>query len=157
MASPQSLPVDLFDTITLASLAFVFALVPIAYALSLRCLPSSTPGYLKFLFVWHAFDCLCHSLVESSYLWHSFTSYLPLSRVSAADVASGKFYMVPHFLGHADRVYGPQAGLGDGGWLSGAAGLWMVYARADKRWAGHCERPTGRLMQPTWSSPRHSA
>jgi hypothetical protein len=137
-AAPKALPEDLFDTITLASLAFVFALVPVAYAVSLRLVPASTtPGYLRFLFVWHAFDFLCHSLVESSYLYHCFASYLPLSRISAADVAAGKFYMTPHWLGTGlDRVYGPQAGVGEGGLLSGAAGLWMVYARADKRWAG---------------------
>jgi hypothetical protein len=58
-------------------------------------------------------------------------SFIPASDVKVGDLA--KYYPTPfNYLGHKDdRIYGPQAG-GD----SPLAQLWMVYARADKRWAG---------------------
>lgn len=48
------------------------------------------------------------------------------------DVQSGKYYPTPRgWLGRGDdRIYGSQAA------DNPFAQLWMVYARADKRWAG---------------------
>jgi len=74
---------------------------------------------------------MIHFCLEGSFLYHCFFSWIPLANVSVQDVNDNKYYMTPHFLGHNDRVYGPQAG-GD----NPLAQLWMVYARADKRWAG---------------------
>lgn len=49
-----------------------------------------------------------------------------------ADIRDHKYYPTARgYLGHDDRIWGAQAG-GDNVF----AQLWMVYARADRRWAG---------------------
>jgi hypothetical protein len=123
----SSLPPDLFDQTTIISLLSTLAIVFVAYAASLRFLPSSSSGVLRFLFIWHLADALCHFLLEGSFLYHCFFSHQPL----ADDVKTDLFPTPPGFLGYSDRVYGAQSG-GDNLF----AQLWMVYARADKRWAG---------------------
>lgn len=132
MAS-SSLPPDLFDATTVASLLSTVAIVAAAYAASRAVLASATGGAVRFLFIWHLADALCHFALEGSFLYHCFFSYLGAAD-AAADAASGKaLYPTPYnFLGHEDgRVYGPQAG-----GHNAFAQLWMVYARADRRWAG---------------------
>ncbi|WKT43201.1 hypothetical protein QSH57_008037 [Fusarium oxysporum f. sp. vasinfectum] len=47
------------------------------------------------------------------------------------DAKTDLFPTPPGFLGYSDRVYGAQSG-----GSNPFAQLWMVYARADKRWAG---------------------
>ncbi|KAF4509642.1 hypothetical protein G6O67_003790 [Ophiocordyceps sinensis] len=134
-----SLPPDLFDTTTMASLLFTVAIVAAAYAVSRRVLaPRTTPRALRFLFIWHLADALCHFVIEGSFLYHCFFSYLVLPRAAgaahdAAAAAAASLFPTPYnFLGHEGRrIYGPQAG-GDNPF----AQLWMVYARADRRWAG---------------------
>ncbi|KAM3512822.1 hypothetical protein MY11210_003527 [Beauveria gryllotalpidicola] len=133
MSSP-ALPPDLFDTATLASLAAAGGIVGVAYAASRRALPprgNNTPPALRFLFVWHLADALCHFILEGSFLYHCFFSYVDASAPAAAGLAAA-----PHnYLGHgaaAARVYGPQAA----GANNPFAQLWMVYARADRRWGG---------------------
>lgn len=122
----STLPPDLFDQTTLVSLFSTVAILALAYGLSRRCLSSSTASSLRFLFIWHAFDALIHFCLEGSFLYHCFFSSLPL------DAAAEGFYPDPHnFLGHTDRVHGSQAG-----GANPFAQLWMVYARADRRWAG---------------------
>jgi len=73
---------------------------------------------------------LCHFILEGSFLYHCFFSYIPV-----AEAAGRLAVLVPtpyNFLGYEDaRIYGPQSG-GDNPF----AQLWMVYARADRRWAG---------------------
>ncbi|KAF5602801.1 C-8 7 sterol isomerase emopamil-binding protein [Fusarium pseudocircinatum] len=123
----SSLPPDLFDQTTIISLLSTLAIVFVAYAASLRFLPSSSSGVLRFLFIWHLADALCHFLLEGSFLYHCFFSHQPL----VDDVKTDLFPTPPGFLGYSDRVYGAQSG-GDNPF----AQLWMVYARADKRWAG---------------------
>ena len=124
----SELPPDLFDTTTLVSLASTVLIVAVAYGASLKFLLPSTSGPLRFLFIWHAADALCHFALEGSFLYHCLFSYIP---VTDAAKRGGMWPTPANFLGHSDRVYGPQAG-GDGFF----AQLWMVYARADPRWAG---------------------
>ncbi|KAJ9148339.1 Emopamil-binding protein-like [Pleurostoma richardsiae] len=126
------LPPDLFDETTLVSLASTLLILAVAYGASLKTLPASTPGSLRVLFIWHAFDALIHFFLEGSFLYHCFFSWLPLGDVTLGDLRAQRFYPTPQgFLGHSDRIYGAQAG-GENPF----AQLWMVYARADKRWAG---------------------
>jgi hypothetical protein len=127
MANP-TLPPDLFDQTTIISLFSTLLILFLAFALSRQVLPQSTSGRLRFLFIWHAFDALIHFCLEGSFLYHCFFSSVPLGQIKDAS----KLFPDPHnFLGYTDRVHGAQAG-GD----NPLAQLWMVYARADKRWAG---------------------
>ncbi len=79
----------------------------------------------------HAFDALIHFFLEGSFLYHCFFSWISLADVTVKDINEQKYYLTPNYLGYTDRIYGPQAG-GDDPF----AQLWMVYGRADKRWAG---------------------
>ncbi|KAH8663955.1 Emopamil-binding protein [Xylariales sp. PMI_506] len=124
----ESLPPDLFDQTTLVSLASTVVLLAVAYAGSLAVLPASTKSSHRGLFIWHAFDALIHFFLEGSFLYHCFFSWMPLSSVRNPSALAPTAH---HFLGHTSRAYGPQAG-GENPF----ALLWMVYAKADKRWAG---------------------
>ncbi|KAI1415154.1 Emopamil-binding protein [Hypoxylon sp. FL1857] len=124
----DSLPPDLFDQTTLVSLASTVAILATAYLLSLQALDRNTPRSHRFLFIWHAFDALIHFILEGSFLYHCFFSWIPLSSVSNPYALAPTAY---NYLGYTNRAYGPQAG-GDNPF----AQLWMVYAKADKRWAG---------------------
>jgi hypothetical protein len=122
----STLPPDLFDHTTLISLFSVLVILGAAYLVSQRVLsPTTRPAY-RFLFIWHAFDALIHFFFEGSFLYHCFFSSASRSTVSNA-------YPNPsNYLGYSDRfVHGAQAG-----GLNPFAQLWMVYAKADKRWAG---------------------
>lgn len=122
----SSLPPDLFDQTTIISLLSTLAIVLAAYLASLRFLHASASGTVRFLFIWHLADALCHFLLEGSFLYHCFFSWAPLAQ------AQKDWFPTPEgFLGSSDRVYGAQAG-----GSNPFAQLWMVYARADKRWAG---------------------
>lgn len=125
----DSLPADLFDQTTLVSLASTVAILGAAYGLSIVALDRATtrPAH-RFLFVWHAFDALIHFCLEGSFLYHCFYSWLPLSAVPNPVALAPTAH---NFLGYSGRAYGPQAG-GDDFF----AQLWMVYAKADRRWAG---------------------
>ncbi|KAI1075839.1 Emopamil-binding protein [Whalleya microplaca] len=125
----DSLPADLFDQTTLVSLAATVAILAVAYLLSLQALDRhTTSGSQRFLFIWHAFDALIHFTLEGSFLYHCFFSWIPLSSVSNPLALAPTAH---NFLGYTNRAYGPQAG-GDNPF----AQLWMVYAKADRRWAG---------------------
>ncbi|KAI1096757.1 Emopamil-binding protein [Rostrohypoxylon terebratum] len=124
----DTLPPDLFDQTTLVSLASTLAILATAYALSLSTLDRATPASYRFLFIWHAFDALIHFILEGSFLYHCFFSWIPLSSVSNPHALAPTAH---NFLGFTNRAYGPQAG-GDNPF----AQLWMVYAKADRRWAG---------------------
>jgi hypothetical protein len=127
MTATGSLPPDLFDQSTLVSLAATVLLLAIAYFASVRLTPASTPNSLRILFGWHFFDFLIHFNLEGSFLYHCFFSSIPASSVQ--DLSS--YYATPfNYLGTKDLIWGPQAGHGF------MANLWMIYARADKRWAG---------------------
>ncbi|OAA77539.1 Emopamil-binding protein [Akanthomyces lecanii RCEF 1005] len=128
-AAASSLPPDLFDTTTLVSLTAAASIVVVAYAVSRRALAVSTSTALRFLFIWHLADALCHFILEGSFLYHCFFSYVEAGAPAAAGLVATPF----NYLGHgAARVYGPQAGAAGNPF----AQLWMVYARADRRWGG---------------------
>ncbi|KAF4981110.1 hypothetical protein FZEAL_3017 [Fusarium zealandicum] len=122
--SASSLPPDLFDQTTIISLLSTVAIVLAAYLASLRFLPSASSGTLRFLFIWHLADALCHFLLEGSFLYLCFFSHQPSSPDDVFATPRG-------YLGYSDRVYGAQTAGGNP-----FAQPWMVYARADKRWAG---------------------
>lgn len=126
----SNLPPDLFDQTTLVSLGATVVLLSVAIALSRRVLHPTTSTSYRVLFIWHAFDALIHFFLEGSFLYHCFFSYTPLADIPNADL-SGYHPTPANYLGYSDRIYGAQAG-GDNPF----AQLWMVYARADKRWAG---------------------
>ncbi|KAF4119610.1 Emopamil binding protein [Geosmithia morbida] len=128
----SSLPDDLFDQTTIVSLLSTLAIVAAAWATARQVLPTTATGTTRFLFIWHFADALCHFILEGSFLYHCFFSYVDVTTTTAA-AAIESFYPTPfNYLGHgADRIYGPQAG-GDNPF----AQLWMVYAKADRRWAG---------------------
>ncbi|CAH0053351.1 unnamed protein product [Clonostachys solani] len=125
----SGLPPDLFDTTTVISLLATVAIVLAAYSTSKLVLSKSTSGTLRFFFIWHLADALCHFILEGSFLYHCFFSYIPTSELAP----DHNLFPTPYnFLLHGgDRVYGAQSG-GNNPF----AQLWMVYARADKRWAG---------------------
>jgi hypothetical protein len=119
---------NLIDQTTLVSLSAVLIILFAALGLSRKVLAPSTPSSLRVLFVWHAFDALIHFFLEGSFLYHCFFSSIPIAQARSLSV----FYPDPHnYLGYTDRVHGSQAA-GDNPF----AQLWMVYARADRRWAG---------------------
>lgn len=156
-SSVSTLPPDLFDQTTLVSLASTVVILGVAYGLSQRVLAASTPSSLRFLFIWHAFDALIHFCLEGSFLYHCLFTWIPMSQVSVKDVTDNKYFMTPNYLGYTDRVYGPQAG-GD----NPMAQLWMVYARADKRWAGaelvgSFQRPPSRMTVMLTGSLRRAS
>lgn len=130
MASADTLPPDLFDTTTLLSLAATLAIALTGIFLARVFLPASTPSAKRFLFIWHAADALCHTILEGSFLYQCFFSSIPVS--SLPEGAAASYVPTPYnFLGTGDeRVFGAQVGEGP------FAALWMVYARADKRWGG---------------------
>lgn len=132
-AADLGLPPDLFDQTTLVSLASTVVILGVAYATSLKALPASTPSSYRFLFVWHAFDALIHFFLEGSFLYHCFFSSISYDSLTVGDLRSGRYYSTQQgYLGHDDRIWGSQAAAADNPF----AQLWMVYARADKRWAG---------------------
>lgn len=135
-SSSSSLPPDLFDQTTILSLLATLAIVLAAYTTSLAALPKSTSTTLRFFFIWHLADALCHFILEGSFLYHCFFSYVPAADLLKDGDTAGlfaDFFPTPfNYLGFAsDRVYGAQSG-----GSNPLAQLWMVYARADKRWAG---------------------
>jgi hypothetical protein len=121
---PTGSIMDHIDRTTIASLAGVVAVLISSYLLSLRVLSASTPRRLRVLFIWHAFDFLIHTIFEGSFLYNCFFTSSPY------DPAAHHPALVNNFLGRPDRLFG--AAYGDN-W---ATKLWMVYAQADKRWAG---------------------
>ena len=130
MAAEAAEP-SLFNARTVASLSSLLAIVAAAYFSSLRLLPPSTTGKLRFFFIWHVADALTHLILEGSYLYNCFFTYTSLP-------AATPDYPHPaalpgttsNFLGHSDRLYGAFYG------SNVFARLWQEYARADRRWGG---------------------
>jgi len=117
---------DHIDQSTILSLAAVLGLLLGAYSLSLRVLSRDTPRSLRVLFIWHAFDALIHTIFEGSFLYNCFFTSAPFDPAVAHPASAA----ITNFLARPDRLYG--AAYGDN-W---ATKLWMVYAQADRRWAG---------------------
>lgn len=111
------------DTTTIISLGVVVFFLSSSYQLSLNVLSPSTPGSLRTLFVWHAFDFLIHTFLEGSFLYNCFFTSAPF------DSATHHPSLITNFLLQPDRLFGAKYG---DNW---ATQLWMVYAKADSRWA----------------------
>lgn len=112
------------DQTTILSLLGVVAILLSSYILSIRVLAPTTPSSLRILFIWHFFDFLIHTIFEGSFLYNCFFSRAPFDSSIAHPVA------LSNFLGTSEYVYGAQYA---DNW---ASKLWMVYAQADRRWAG---------------------
>ncbi|PGH01406.1 hypothetical protein AJ80_09006 [Polytolypa hystricis UAMH7299] len=121
MTTLSSIPFTL-DVPTIFSLTAALSLLPTALFLSIALIPSSRPRD-RFLIFWHAYDALTHFLIEGSYLYNCFFSFITLNAPSLS--RSG-----PYFLNQADRLYGPAYGTGPTG------RLWQEYGKADRRWLG---------------------
>ncbi|MCJ1252939.1 hypothetical protein MMC24_000745 [Lignoscripta atroalba] len=139
-------PPTLISLTTILSLLTTLSILLTAYLLSLRLLPpTTTPPKLRILYIWHLFDALTHFLLEGSFLYISFSTYiarqpqaitsdyphpasLGSSSSSTAAAAAGGRGPVSYFLGYEDRLYGPKYG------TSPLARLWQEYAKADRRW-----------------------
>jgi hypothetical protein len=117
-------PPPIIDQTTIVSLFAVAGLLLSSYQLSLRVLDASTPRGLRILFIWHAFDFLIHLIFEGSFLYNVFFTFAPYDPAIYPPAA------VTNFLNQPTRLYGAAHG---NNW---ATKLWMVYAQADKRWAG---------------------
>lgn len=119
---------------TIFSLGATLAILLAAYSASLTLLPRhTTPTKIRLLFIWHAFDALIHFILEGSYLYNCFFSYVTTtSSSSSAFFGQTSKYLPPgvYFLNHADRIYGSEFG------TNPFAALWREYARADHRWQG---------------------
>lgn len=129
--SPSRLVID--ETTVLSLLATVIILLA-AYISSLHLLSPTINPKLRILFVWHAFDALIHFILEGSFLYNCFFTYITLPSHSFTSdyphpASSVSFQGTVHFLGHKDRLYGSRHG------DSFMTRLWMEYAKADHRWA----------------------
>lgn len=126
---------ELFSLTTVLSLAATVAIVLSAYLTSRVLLPASTSTKLRTLYIWHLADALCHFILEGSFLYNCFFVYADVaSSFTASATYPGPASLGParfgHFLGRADRAYGPAHG------ANPFAKLWQEYAKADARWGG---------------------
>ncbi|KAK5062602.1 hypothetical protein LTR84_004675 [Exophiala bonariae] len=120
------------DAGTAFCLAVAFSLMPTAQALAGIALPKNISRTYYYLFLWHAYDFLTHFIIEGSFLYHTFFSYidLPIPTSDYPHPASRGGHVGPYLYGDANRRYGPiysQAPM---------ARLWQEYAKADRRWGG---------------------
>lgn len=120
------------ETTILSLLATVFILL-VAYISSLRLLSPTINPKLRILFIWHAFDALIHFILEGSFLYNCFFTYITIPIPSSIGdyphpASLGASTGAVHFLGHSDRLYGSRYG------DSFMTRLWMEYAKADRRW-----------------------
>lgn len=116
--------VDLLDSTTIYSLLLVLLILGASYTFSRRVLPTSTTRPLRILFIWHLFDFLIHTIFEGSFILNCLDTWQAFNpKIHHPALITG-------FQKRPDRLYG--AAYGDN-W---ATKLWMVYAKADARWAG---------------------
>ncbi len=113
------------------SLSVAFSFMPAAQFLASIYLPKNVPPKYKYLFLWHTYDFLTHFILEGSYLYHCFFSYVELPPASSdfphpASLTPDGVY----FLGQKSRRYGALYSNGP------MARLWQEYAKADHRWGG---------------------
>lgn len=122
--APQTSMDQLLDPTTIYSLLGVLVLLFTAYYLSLRVLSAATPGRLRTVFIWNAFNCLIHAIFEGSFLYNVFFTS------TAFNPATHHPSTITNFLNDSGRLYGSAYG---DNW---ASKLWLVYSKADHRWAG---------------------
>jgi hypothetical protein len=148
MADLMSSIKEQLDQTTVISLTIVLLILNSAHLLSKRVLPPTTPRPYRILFIWHAFDFMIHTIFEGSFLYNCFVRPLriprypymqssishlltPIPQFASApfDPATHHPALLTNFLNDSANVYGSRYG---DNWGSK---LWMVYAKADKRWA----------------------
>ncbi|KAJ9639615.1 hypothetical protein H2204_003685 [Knufia peltigerae] len=117
------------DTGTAISLGIAFSLMPLAQGLAAAFLPATTPRKYYWLFLWHAYDFLTHFIIEGSFLYHCFFSYIELAVTEDTRLSRGGS-KIPVLFDRPDRQYGALASSGP------MARLWAEYAKADSRWGG---------------------
>ena len=131
MDTKQSSSSLIVDKTTVLSLSITVIILLLAYISSLRLLPPTINLKLRVLFIWHAFDALIHFILEGSFLYNCFFTYITIS-VPGDYPHPASLVVDPrggHFLGHKDRLYGSRHG------NSFMTRLWMEYAKADHRWS----------------------
>lgn len=121
------------DKTTVLSLLATVIILLVAYISSLRLLSPTINPKLRILFIWHAFDALIHLILEGSFLYNCFFTYITLPIPSSTNDYPHPASLVAspgavHFLGYTDRLYGSRHG------DSFMTRLWMEYAKADHRW-----------------------
>ena len=132
MASSNPSTTLVIDKVTILSLLATLALLAIAYLTSLRLLSRrNTSTKFRILFIWHAFDALTHLILEGSFLYNCFFTFITIPHTSS-DYPHPASLTLPgvYFLGYKDRRYGSNYG------SSPMAKLWQEYAKADSRWGG---------------------
>jgi EXPERA (EXPanded EBP superfamily) len=120
------------DEVTVTSLLGVLGLLVIAYALSSYVLPKQSSGRSQILFVWHLFDALIHLILEGSFLYNCFFTFIQLPGPPSY-LSSTHAVLTPpdvFFLGQPTRLYGSAYG------TNPMALLWQEYTKADRRWGG---------------------
>ena len=117
------------DAGTLISLGIAFSLMPTAQLLAGSTLPKTIAPKLKYLFLWHAYDFLTHFIIEGSYLYHCFFSYIETPSTSDYPHPASQTDQ-SYLFGHKDRKYGALYS------TAPMARLWQEYAKADRRWGG---------------------
>lgn len=129
MAHVEPAPFTL-DGGTIFSLGVAFSLMPTAQLLAAFALPKTTSRKLRVLFLWHAYDFLTHFIIEGSYLYHCFFSYIEISQTPDYPHPASVSQPDAYLFGQKNRRYGAvysQAPM---------ARLWQEYAKADHRWGG---------------------
>ena len=129
---------SLFTITTLLSLLSTLALLLTAYGASIRLLPSSTSTKLRILYIWHLFDALIHLILEASFLYNCFFTFVALPARTTdyphpASASTSYSAFTPrdvYFLSDTENLYGSFYG------TNPFALLWQEYAKADKRWGG---------------------
>jgi len=111
------------DSTTIVSLLAVIMILNASYMLSKQVLVKSTPSAYRILFIWHAFDFLIHAIFEGSFLYNCFFASAPFNPATHHPA------LLTNFLGDSANIYGSRYA---DNW---ASKLWMVYAKADNRWA----------------------
>lgn len=121
---------DLIDQTTVISLFSTLAILGTAFGVSKLVLDKNTTKEKRLLFVWHAFDALIHFILEGSFVYHCLFSSTEVRNVK------GDYWPDPdNYLSRGAGVRRWVGGAQAGG-ENPMAQLWMVYSKADRRWAG---------------------
>lgn len=122
---------SLFTPTTIAALSVLSVIISVAYYASLQLLPANTTTKLRTFYIWHVADGLVHLILEASFLYNCFFTYIELP-VPTSDYPhpASLTSNVVYFLGRSDRSYGSSYG------TNVFAKLWQEYTKADKRWGG---------------------
>ena len=97
-------PPSIFTLTTVLSLLATLAILLIAYAASIRLLPQNTSGKLRGLYVWHLADSLTHFILEGSFLFNCFFTFVELPIPTSDYPHPGAIGSQVFFLGRQDRL-----------------------------------------------------